>query len=100
MAHHHDHPVPDCEAALAEVYAYLDGEMTDAQRSVVASHLEGCSNCFEAFDFEAELRIVIQTRCRDDAVPETLRMRIVEQLRIIATTDAPPDQPGGAERGR
>ena len=97
MVHDHDHdqPTPDCEAALAEVYAYLDGEMTEEHRTRVAAHLEGCSPCFEAFDFEAELRMVIQTRCHNDEVPETLRLRIVEKLRVIGT-----DEPGEADGGR
>lgn len=82
MAHDHDHPEnpSNCEEALAEVYTYLDGEMTDAKRVGIASHLEGCNPCFETFDFEAELRIVISTKCRSDEVPEGLRVRISEKL--------------------
>jgi anti-sigma factor (TIGR02949 family) len=85
MAHSHDQDAPDCEAAIAEVYAYLDGEMTEERRLAIAHHLEGCSPCFEAFDFEAELRMVVQTHCRNDDVPESLRIRIVEELRVVTT---------------
>ena len=66
----HDHGPFDCEAALAEIYTYLDGELTDEKRVLIASHIEGCNPCFEAFDFEAELRMVISTRCRNDELPE------------------------------
>src|SRR3954454_12190405 len=89
MADHHDHSEPhdhavtDCESALAEIYTYLDGELTDEKRHLIADHLDGCSPCVEAYDFEAELRMVISRRCRDE-VPETLRIRIAEKLTLIA----------------
>jgi len=96
MAEHHDHEPSDCEAALAEIYTYLDGELTDEKRGLIASHIEGCNPCFEAFDFEAELRIVISTRCRNDEVPDTLRFRIAEKLTMIARSGEVDDGDEGA----
>jgi mycothiol system anti-sigma-R factor len=78
-----------CEAALEELYVYLDGELTEEKRSIISSHLDDCNPCFEAFDFEAELRVVIAKRCRDE-VPESLRHRIAEQL---AGSSEPPSEP-------
>ena len=80
----HDHSSTACADALEELSLYLDGELTDQKRAKIRHHLDDCNPCFEAFDFEAELRIVISTRCRDE-VPENLRTRIVQQL-------ASPDQ--------
>jgi len=96
MAEHHEHDVSNCEAALAEIYTYLDGELTDEKRTLIASHIEGCNPCFEAFDFEAELRIVISTRCRNDDLPESLRIRIAEKLTLIAKGDEVDDGDEGA----
>ena len=45
--------------------------------AAIQKHLDDCPPCFEAFDFEAELRIVIASKCKDQ-VPETLVMRIAE----------------------
>lgn len=97
----HEHPVtgdlsyeralsggPDCEAALAEVYSYLDHELTDVEHERVLAHLETCSPCFEAFDFEAEFRMVVASKALSDDFPEGLRMRIMErivQIRIEST---------------
>lgn len=78
--HSDDHEILDCEAALAEVYTFLDDELTVETRTAIVAHLESCGPCFEAFDFEAELRTVISTRARSDEVPEQLRIRIVERL--------------------
>ncbi len=84
--HDHDHPMAaDCSEALAEIYTYLDGELTDQKRALIAGHLERCNPCIEAFDFEAELRMVISTRARNDEVPETLRIRISERLTLLRT---------------
>jgi mycothiol system anti-sigma-R factor len=94
----HDDADVDCQAALAELSTYLDGELTDQRRSLIAHHLDDCNPCLEIYDFEAELRIVIQKRCQD-AVPETLRLRVEAQLRGF--TSGPPDLgtasgPGGS----
>jgi mycothiol system anti-sigma-R factor len=94
--HDHDHEPFDCEAALAEIYTYLDGELTDEKRTLIAGHIEGCNPCFEAFDFEAELRMVISTRCRNDELPETLRIRIAQKLTLIARGDDVDDGDEGA----
>jgi mycothiol system anti-sigma-R factor len=77
--HGHDHGSTPCEQAIQELYVYIDGELTDEKRSTIKGHLDDCNPCFEAFDFEAELRIVISTKCRDE-VPDSLRTRIAQQL--------------------
>lgn len=90
----------DCQAALSELYTFLDGELTDARRSLIAHHLDDCNPCLEIYDFEAEIRMVIQKRCQDE-VPETLRLRVEAQLRGFAVEPpfpgaaADPGAPGG-----
>lgn len=78
----HDHGTHDhggCEEALAELYTYLDGELTDVSRARIQHHLDDCSPCLEVYDFEAELRLVVRHRCQEQ-VPDSLRARIAEQL--------------------
>ena len=69
-----DHEV-DCNETLHRLYTYLDGELTEERRLQIKQHLDECPPCVEAFDFEAELRIVIAKKCRDH-VPESLRERV------------------------
>lgn len=81
---------PDCEAALAEVYTYLDHELSEVEHERVLAHLETCGPCFEAFDFEAEFRMVVASKALSDDFPEGLRMRIMErivQIRIESSGD-------------
>ena len=69
----------NCDDALHELYGYIDGELTPERRSNIQRHLDECPPCYEAFDFEAELRIVIARKCTE-AVPESLKQRIADAL--------------------
>jgi mycothiol system anti-sigma-R factor len=69
----------DCEQALRTLYSFLDGELTTQRRQAIQEHLDRCSPCLEAFDFEAELKIVVARCCRDQ-VPDHLRRRVADIL--------------------
>lgn len=93
---------PDCEAALAEVYTYLDHQLTVVEHQRVLAHLESCGSCYEAFDFEAELRMVVASKAQSDDFPEGLRVRImrrIEEIRVRSVPIDPADRPGGSGVG-
>lgn len=69
----------DCNETLKELYGFLDGQLSDDDREHIRQHLDDCSPCLEAFDFEAELRMVIRHRCIDQA-PDSLRERIARAI--------------------
>lgn len=69
----------NCDDALNELYSFLDGELTSEVRGQIEQHLDDCNPCIEAYDFEAELRIVISQKCRD-TVPDDLRQRIADAI--------------------
>lgn len=73
----------DCEGTIERLYHYLDGELTDERRAEIKQHLDECSPCLDAYDFEAELRRVIAQRCRD-RVPEHLVLRVRSVLEAEA----------------
>ena len=64
-----------CQDMVARLYYFLDGELNDTRRATIQHHLDGCPSCFSAFDFEAELRIVVQKRVHT-RVPAELAERI------------------------
>lgn len=70
---------PDCQQALAELYSFLDGELTVQKRTVIRTHLELCSPCGDRYTFETELRQVVSMRCQEK-VPDALRARIAAAL--------------------
>lgn len=69
----------DCSRALRVLYQFLDGELTVERRANIEGHLEGCEHCFSAFDFEAELRMVVRSRLQTE-VPPLLRQRVLDAL--------------------
>ncbi|HTZ09065.1 MAG TPA: mycothiol system anti-sigma-R factor [Acidimicrobiales bacterium] len=69
----------DCDGTIERLYRFLDGELTEDRRREIQHHLDDCSPCLEAFDFEAELRVVIANRCKDH-VPDALRQRVRDAL--------------------
>jgi mycothiol system anti-sigma-R factor len=78
---------PDCNEAIHTLYEFLDGELTMGRKAEIQAHLEACLPCFQAYDFEASLRLMIGERCRDQA-PPALQQRVADALRQIS-------QPGG-----
>ena len=80
----------NCNDALRELYEFLDGELTDERKALIKDHLAGCNPCLEAFDFEAELKIVVARCCRDQ-VPDGLRQRIAA---VIYEASQASDTPG------
>jgi len=82
---------PECQEALDTLYHFLDGELTEERRHEIQHHLDDCSPCLEAFDFEAELKIVIARRCRE-TVPEGLRVRISVALQAASISFPGPEE--------
>jgi mycothiol system anti-sigma-R factor len=78
----------ECQEAIHTLYHFLDGELTPLRRQEIARHLDECSPCLSAFDFEADLKEVIARKCRDQ-VPEALKERVRQALR-----DASEKPPG------
>jgi mycothiol system anti-sigma-R factor len=88
-----------CRDALDTLYVYLDGELTAERRLRIRHHLEDCSPCLGAFDFEAELKAVIAKRCRDQ-VPDALRKRVARAIADASTQGSAAagrdDRPSGS----
>jgi mycothiol system anti-sigma-R factor len=69
----------DCDEAVRQLYVYLDGELTEERREEIAVHLDACGHCAGAADFEAELRVIISSRCKD-RVPDSLINRVAAAI--------------------
>ena len=66
----------DCNETIRELDAFLDGELPDEVRNHVHEHLEGCMDCLQAFDFQAELKRAIRRKCSTDEMPAGLLSKI------------------------
>jgi anti-sigma factor (TIGR02949 family) len=85
----------DCSRALHALYEFLDGELTVDRRAHIEYHLRGCEHCFSAFDFEAELRMVVKSRLQHE-VPPSLRQRVLDALAAEGCIGSPQPPNGGA----
>ena len=79
----------DCDEALHTLYDYLDGELTAERRQAIKRHLNQCAPCLHAFDFEAELKLVVARSCRDQ-VPDHLRSKIAKAIADAETSHSEP----------
>jgi anti-sigma factor (TIGR02949 family) len=66
----------NCDETIRELEAFLDGALSEDGHHTIHAHLEGCRDCLQAFDFQAELRTVIAAKCRSDEMPPGLLSRI------------------------
>ena len=66
----------DCNETLRELERFLDHELPSSARHAIDRHLDGCLDCLQAFDFHAELKLVIATKARFVSVPDGLLARI------------------------
>ena len=48
--------------------------------TAIRHHLDGCVDCLQAFDFHAELKLVIAQKCQNDEMPPDLLSRIEQCL--------------------
>ena len=66
----------DCKQTLRELDAFLDDELSSKTREQIHSHLDGCVDCLQAFEFQAELKQVIRRKCSNDEMPPGLLAKI------------------------
>lgn len=70
----------DCCAALAKVYAFLDGELDETEADAIRHHLDACEPCLDHYDVEQALRSLVRRCCSGQHAPESLRLRVITQI--------------------
>ena len=75
----------DCEQALLELEAYLDGALAEGARADVERHLMGCASCFDRSEFRLRVRQIVRRKCGVEAdLPEPVAVRIRRLISIEA----------------
>jgi anti-sigma factor (TIGR02949 family) len=74
----------DCGDAQDQIYQYLDSELDEDTATAVRGHLSDCDGCFESFDFERRLKLVIR-KCLTEDMPENLEDKVKELIRQETT---------------
>jgi mycothiol system anti-sigma-R factor len=68
------------------VYDFLDGEVTDEERSRIAQHLDECGPCLRQFGLEQAIKSLVHRSCTCEQAPDHLRIQIVTRIRQISIT--------------
>jgi mycothiol system anti-sigma-R factor len=76
----------DCSDVLDLVYAFLDGEIDDRDRSRIAHHLDECGPCLRQFALEQAVKSLVNRSCACEHAPDHLRVQIVTSIRQISIT--------------
>lgn len=74
----------DCAIVIRQVWALLDGEVTDDAREELQQHLDHCPACLRHYGVEERIKRLIGEKCRGEKAPSYLVERV--RLEISHTT--------------
>jgi anti-sigma factor (TIGR02949 family) len=74
----------ECEQALAELEAYLDGALPESHRPILEEHLQACAHCFDRKEFRVTVRAVIRRKCRPAVV---FPPGLAERIRLVIRSE-------------
>jgi len=82
----------DCREILAQVYSYLDSEVTRDDVAKIKHHLDECAPCLRQYDLENALKALVRRSCQCEPAPVDLRTRILTRITTIQLSyeAAPP----------
>lgn len=70
----------DCQEVLEMVWSFLDGEIEDTRYLEIRTHVESCSQCGPRYEFQRQVLILIERKCKEGPVPESLKQRLFRLL--------------------
>jgi anti-sigma factor (TIGR02949 family) len=70
----------DCGDAQDQIYEFIDSELDEETAESVRQHLEDCPPCFDSFEFERRLKLVIR-KCLTEEMPDRLEVRVRALIR-------------------
>lgn len=75
----------DCDAVLARLYEFLDGECPEADADAIRAHLDACEHCVEDADAAVALQALVKRCCCGPTAPPALRERILTTYSVTYT---------------
>ncbi len=72
----------DCADFIEQIVYFLDNELDAGDCAAVQLHLESCGPCLEKYDLQRTVKSVVARSCTE-AAPDTLRQRVLVQLREV-----------------
>ena len=76
----------DCQAAMRQLWDYLDGELSAERMEAMRAHLAVCARCYPHYDFERAFLDAVAATRRAHAAPGALRERVMSALKTAGWT--------------
>ena len=71
-----------CNEVLAELEAFVDGELPAEKMGEFVEHLHECPPCLHRADFQAKVKEIFRKKCqRSSKAPDTLVVRVRQTIR-------------------
>jgi anti-sigma factor (TIGR02949 family) len=83
IPHETPHGETECEHARTHLDEFLDSEMTPEDEQRMRAHVAHCAPCLAELSLEELVKRLVKRSCAERA-PAALRLRIHEQLTVIA----------------
>ena len=87
-----------CKVTRAEIFQYLDGELSHRERAQVQAHVRSCPDCSRLVKAERAFLATYLDRLRPDPVPESVRERVVQLLDALPSRQSSPFRSGRFRR--
>lgn len=69
-----------CKEYLEILHLMLDDEASKDQEDYLTAHVEKCMSCFEYYEVEKEIRLLIKTKVKSQPVPKDLASEIRRKI--------------------
>jgi anti-sigma factor RsiW len=87
-------PTGDCRAQLAELFAYLDGELTANRCRAIERHLRGCP-CCDTLASGVRRSIAVCRSTGGERLPSAVRARAQMRIQRLLGVTPPPRRRAG-----
>ena len=78
-----------CDQVVAQLWEYIDGELSGERAERVRAHLDVCARCFPEYDFHRAFVAFLGAHA-ECPIPPALRQKVFERL---LREDASPSDP-------
>lgn len=68
-----------CDHVIAQLWEYIDGEISDERARLIRAHLDVCAHCFPQWDFQRAFLSFLRLHSKAP-IPPAVRQRIFESL--------------------
>ena len=76
-----------CNEVLAEIEAFVDGELPVDRSLHLAEHLVECTPCLDRADFQRKLKEILRRKCRPASESESCPDHVTLRVRTTIRTE-------------